>query len=463
MVDERKSLPEFIANITDNVIIEVIKSGDVLFFNDKAACVFIGISCNGNLLKILCDEDASVLKRNFDIAFYHQYPHHFYHKINGRFYLIYMYPLDATIWISMLDITEKRQQSHLLYINAQRIKFSEKNIKFGYWELDTTLKRFYWSEEMYSIFGINSENLTYKKNLIRELIHPEDIDIYKYKLRELVSDEHNVEGKIRIVSPNNGLKYCHFIAGIVYENGEAKIVGVFRDITETIEIEHRLLQEKKDIEVKNQAKSYFLAQASHDIKQPLQIINILASSFKNISPSKYKEVANDIYKITYDMIKYLDNIMDISKIDLGGFTFAPKVFNLELVLRTICNDYKIIAQQRKINLICKFKNIEIYQDDLLIMRILGNLVNNALKYAKSKVVVGNSSKCFWVIDDGCGIETNELKYIFKEFYQCDKGLEQATKGIGLGLSIVNKIVNIIGARIKVRSICGKYSAFVVYL
>ena len=56
-----------------------------------------------------------------------------------------MYPKDASLWISMSDITEKRQQAHLLHVNAQRIEFSESNLKFGYWELDAELKRFYWS------------------------------------------------------------------------------------------------------------------------------------------------------------------------------------------------------------------------------------------------------------------------------------------------------------------------------
>ena len=77
MSNEKNGLPEFVANITDNIIIEVAKSGNILFFNDKAACIFVGISKHANLLKILRDEDSLALKHNFDTAFYHQYPHHF--------------------------------------------------------------------------------------------------------------------------------------------------------------------------------------------------------------------------------------------------------------------------------------------------------------------------------------------------------------------------------------------------
>ena len=460
MINERKGLPEFVANITDNIIIEVTKSGNVLFFNDKAACIFIGISKCNSLLKILNKEDALILKRNFDTAFYHQYPHHFYHKIKGRFYLIYMYPFDASIWISMFDITEKRQQAHLLYVNTQRIKFSESNIKFGYWELDTVLKRFYWSEGMYNIFGLPNVDQIYKKNLIKKLIHPEDIDIYKQKLRELIEKGHNVEGKIRIITLNNDLKYCHFVAGILYESGDTKIVGVFKDITEETQNALKLIKEKDDVDL---TRSYFLAQVSHDIRQPLQMIEMLSSSFENASIVEHSEIINNISKLTKRALEMLDNMMKISQIDLGRIVFHPQKIDLKDLLKAICDDYKMIANRNKINLRCRLINADIYQDNILLVRVIINLLSNAFKYAKSKIVVGNSSNSFWVIDDGCGIANDKLDRIFEEFYQGIKTDNIFSNGVGLGLNIISKIIDVIGAKIKVRSVYGKYSAFVVYL
>lgn len=463
MSDEGKGLPEFVANITDNIIIEVAKSGDVLFFNDKAACIFIGISKYSNLLKIIRNEDALVLKRNFDTAFYHQYPHYFYHKIKGRFYLIYMYPKDASLWISMSDITEKRQQAHLLHVNAQRIEFSESNLKFGYWELDAELKRFYWSKGMYDIFGLTNYNQTYKKNLIREFVHPEDIEIYKLKLKELIEEGHNVEGNIRIITPIGNLKYCHFIAGVLYENGDTKIVGVFNDITSLIENEQKLLKERDKIKEENIKKTQILAEVSHDIKQYFHIINVLSSSFDKTLPKECLDAMKNIYQITDNSLELLDNIMDVSKIDLGGLVFDPKFCDLGEIVKKLADNYKIIAEGLKIDLRCKNEHINLYQDVVLITRILSNLISNAIKYAKSKIVIGNSSKSFWVIDDGCGIDKNNLKYIFNEFYQGEETSHQTSKGAGLGLYIVKKIVDVIGGKIKVRSIKGKYTVFVVYL
>lgn len=463
MTDKNFALPEFIANISNNIMIEAAKSGQILFFNNKAACVFCGISREGRLEEIVPADGLAVLQQNIQTAFYQQYPHHFYWSFQNRFYLVYIYPRDKSVWLCMDDITEKRQQAHMLHINRQRTMFAERIARLGYWELDIGLKRFYWSDEMYKIFGMTDSGQTYHQNLIRELIHPEDLPVYKQKLRELLKNKQDIEGQVRIVTPDKKLKYCRFMAGIIYENGEPKVAGAFQDISDLIMAQMELEKAKKAADEANLAKSYFLAQASHDIRQPLQAIDLFVEGLKSAPVAKYPAIVEKISALSHNLTSMLNNLLDISKLDSGGMRFEPQTFNLAELLRKICGEYQEMAASRHIELNCRLTDVLINQDSFLVERMVRNLLSNALKFARTRINVGNSEKAFWVADDGVGIDKDKQKHIFDIFYQCDTSKDKRKNGAGLGLNIVSKIAEVIGAKIIVRSEVGSYTVFKVRL
>ncbi len=455
--------PEFVANISSNIFIQVTKSGKILFFNTKANCVLGKVVVGCNLEEIIPKSSSCILLQNIKISFYHQYPHHFYWGFKNRFYLVYVYPQDSSVWLCFDDITEKRQLAHLLHMNNQRTLFAERLAKLGYWELDIETKRFYWSDEVYNIFGITEKDKTYKKNLIREFVHPNDLALYKQKLKELVSIGNEVDGIIRILTADNITKYCKFVAGFIYENGEPKIAGIFQDISMLIGEQKQLKQAKTKADKLNAEKSYFLAQASHDIRQPLQAINLFAEGLKSAPLEKYPEIADNILIVSRNLNVLLNNVLDISKLDAGGICFNPTEFDLGKLLAKFCDEYGIIMQETEISLACNIKNVIVRQDVVLLERIIRNLLSNAIKYAKSKIKIGNSKNCFWIIDDGCGIDKNNKKHIFEPFYQCNTLRDRAIGGTGLGLNIVKKIATAIGADIKVKSKLNSYTIFKVCL
>ena len=188
MVDKNIRIPEFVINISSSLLMETDKSGSVLFINEKAKCVFGGIAVNANLKSCVTDEDWSVLNKNIEIALYNQYAHYFYWEYKGRFYIVHIYPKDFSVWLWFDDVTEKRHLSHLLNVNALRSSLNENYSKSGYWELDIANKRFYWSSGVYKLFDIDEidDGLFCRKNLIRELILPQDIDLYKNELKKLL-------------------------------------------------------------------------------------------------------------------------------------------------------------------------------------------------------------------------------------------------------------------------------------
>ena len=450
--------PEFIADISNNIIIEVAKSGRITYSNTKASCVFSAIKADCGIKDIVPYKSLVVLQHNLESALYQQYPHHFYWEVQNRFYLVYAYPKEKTVWFVIDDITEKRQLAHLLHINQQRTYFIESISKSGYWELDINAKKFYWSDEVYKIFGVKNPGQTYRQNLIRELVHPDDLPIYKQKLKELLQSHKDIEGRIRIITQDNELKYCRFLAGVTYENGDAKIAGVFQDITAMISTQLELEKAQKEAEEANKAKSYFLAQASHDIRQPLNAISLFAEGLKNASPSQYPEIASKITELSDNLVYMLNNLLDISKLDYQSIKEEREDFNLGILLQKIVKEYEEVAAISHKKIICRPCNMIVHQDPFLIERLLRNLLSNAIKFAKSKIVISNNCDGIFVIDDGCGIDEETKTNIFNAFYQ-GKNNRMKHQGAGLGLHIVYKIVSAIGAKIKIKSSLGKYALF----
>ncbi len=451
---------KIIADISNCIMLELAKSGVVLFFNQKACCVFGNVASAKKINDIIPFDDADVLLKNMEIAFYHSHPHHFYWSFQQRFYLVYVYPENKSVWLVFDDITEKRQLAHLLQVNNQRISFVERIAKTGYWELDLIKKQFYWSDEMYKIFGIDKDKGIYRSNLIRELIHRDDLYIYKQKIKELICQKNDIEGQVRIVSKNNVLKYCRFMAGIIYENGEEKIAGVFQDVSELIRIQSELTDAKVKAEEASLAKTYFLAQAGHDIRQPLQAINLFAEGLKTAPVSKYAEIADKILLLSNNLSAMLNNLLDFAKFDSSDMICDYQYFDLAELLRKIADEYKQTTEK---NIIFRLKTATVYQDVFLLERIIRNLLSNAVKYAKTKIVIGNDENCFWIIDNGIGIDECAKKHIFEAFYQCNEKDDRKKGGIGIGLNIVKKTALAIGAKIFVRSGVNKYTVFKICL
>lgn len=359
---------------------------------------------------------------------------------------------------------EQMQLANQLQQYRKRLEFAEKIAHLGYWELDIESRRFYWSEEMYRILGYEQAADAGSRSLFREQIFPEDLPVYKHKLIELIKKQHDVSGQIRIKRLDNKLIYCQFRAGVINDWRGARIAGTLQDITEHIEIQNLLEAERRKAEELSLSKSYFLAQASHDLRQPLQALNLFVAALAEEHLSqKASEIVNKIKASSENLKFLLDNLLDISKLEAGGLSYAAENFNLQNLLQRLVEEYCIIANKRGIRLNLRCPSLFIHSDALLIERIVRNLISNALKYARSRVLISchaNSAFIYIaVIDNGIGISKKEMSKIFDEFYQGQDIPQNRRLGAGLGLSIVRKITKLLGGEIKVKSVLHRYSCF----
>ncbi len=211
----------------------------------------------------------------------------------------------------------------------------------------------------------------------------------------------------------------------------------------------------------------FIAQASHDLRQPLQALMIYLDLFDVSELSvKQKKLWEKIVTTTENLNFLLGSILDFSKIEFGNVKVNKQEVNMEILLNNLFYEYDTLAKIKKIEFqynVCKAK---IISDGVLIERILRNLLSNAFKFTKNKVNVfcKEEKDCIKIIvsDNGKGIKKEEQKNIFDEYYQGDN-VCAFNNGVGLGLSIVKKITSKLNADIEVISALGMGSKFILTL
>ncbi len=464
MREENKKL-RFLLDISTNIFIETDAYGRILSHNRKAAAFFDTPELNGSRLSdYFSSEAVSALYPEILGSLHTSFPAYLLLNIRGREFNIYLYPLENSVILCLEDITERRALTNMLGKISARLEFAEKTAKLGYWELDIRAKRLYWSAEMYNLFGVSPKGISSKENLIRKHIVKEDYPLYKEKLRELVKKSSPVEGQVRIRQPAGNIIYCRFQAGIISDGGSRRIAGTFQDLSRLIETQKALEKAREEAISLNRGKSYFLAQASHDLRQPMQALKIFISTLEEEKLNKRQKSIVQKIDAAADNLNYLlNNLLDISKLDAGGFTVEIRDFNIGTLLESLLIEFREIARSKNIKfLVCGCRHT-VTGDPVLIERVIRNLLSNAFKYAENKVLLGCKRRKnilrIMVMDNGCGIGKDELDNIFEEFYQSKNIRDNNKMGAGLGLSIIKRISELLNIKIKVSSVPGRGSCF----
>lgn len=240
-----------------------------------------------------------------------------------------------------------------------------------------------------------------------------------------------------------------------------------RERTEELtHVNEQLVQATRVAEEANLGKTRFLAAAGHDILQPLNAARLYASVLVDrVKDGETGTLVRNVDAAIDSVEDIIGAVLDISRLDTGALKPEPTVFRLDDFLSGLHREFAPIARESGLDLVFVPCSLSIRSDRRLLRRLVQNLVSNALKYTQSgRVLVGcrrhDGLITIEVHDTGMGIPPTKLKQIFEEFHRLDEGA-QAAKGLGLGLSIVDRIAQVLGHRVNVRSTVDKGSCFSV--
>lgn len=270
----------------------------------------------------------------------------------------------------------------------------------------------------------------------------------------------------RQVEAENGVWYTRRILPYRTQDGGTEgVVITFNDITERKLAAEALEAAKRQAEQANIAKSTFLAAASHDLRQPLQTLALVQGLLtKMVEGEAAKKLVTLMDQTLGAMSGMLNTLLDINQIDAGVVQMSTVRFPINDLLERLKDEFTYHAQAHGLQLRVVGCGLSIESDPLLLEQMIRNLLSNALKYTKKgKVLLGcrrhQNMLSIEVLDTGIGIASSELQAIFDEYHQIDNSARERSRGLGLGLSIVQRLSVLTGHRVKVRSQPGKGSTF----
>jgi two-component system, chemotaxis family, CheB/CheR fusion protein len=274
----------------------------------------------------------------------------------------------------------------------------------------------------------------------------------------------------REIESRNGGWYNRRVLPYRTQNrGVEGIVITFTDITERKRVKRALVQAKQQAERANAAKSRFLAAASHDLRQPLQTLHLLQGLLaKVVVEEAAQKLIARFDQTLAGMSGMLNTLLDINQIDSGAVRVEKVTFPIGDLFDVLRDEFACHADDQKVSLHVMPCSLSIHSDPRLLEQMIRNLLSNALKYTKrGKVLLGcrrrNGKLSIEVCDTGAGIPEEELLAIFEEYRQLDNAARERSQGLGLGLSIVKGLGNLLEHRVYVRSHSGRGSVFGIEL
>jgi two-component system CheB/CheR fusion protein len=245
------------------------------------------------------------------------------------------------------------------------------------------------------------------------------------------------------------------------------VVITFNDITHRKRVAEALEAARREAEIANTAKSRFLAAASHDLRQPLQTLSLLQGLLaKTVQGDKAQSLVARQEDTLGAMAAMLDTLLDINQIEAGIIKADFRRFRIGEILVHKREEFGYLATAKGLQLRVVDCAQEVYSDPRLLRQIIRNLLSNALKYTEAgKILLGCRRRgpllSVEVWDTGIGIPDGELQTIFEEYYQVGNDARERSRGLGLGLSIVERLSTLLGHRVRVRSRQGKGSMFAI--
>ncbi len=255
-----------------------------------------------------------------------------------------------------------------------------------------------------------------------------------------------------------------------YRAQDSRVEGVvitFADITERKLSTSALEVAKLDAERANVAKSRFLAAASHDLRQPLQVLTLLKEQLSQVIVGKR---ASDLFGRFDNTLRALSGMLDvllnINQIEAGAVSPKLARFAISTLFDRLRDEFTHMAHARHLALTVLPSAALVESDPRLLEQMIRNLLGNAIKYTRSgKILLGcrrrGTDLRIEVWDTGIGIEADQLHAVFEEFHQVGNQARERDHGLGLGLAIVQRLGHLLGHGIDVRSVPGKGSVFAI--
>ncbi len=319
------------------------------------------------------------------------------------------------------------------------------------------------------LFGYDKEDLRHKT--IYDLINPEFLEVVKKHYKSDIFDL-TASNKIEtVVKAKTGkIIEVELASSILKIENDLIIQSAFINISERKNFEKNRELLLDQLQTALEFKSKFFANLSHEIRTPLNSIlgftQLLLEPAYGAINEPQKDFLNDIYSAGNHLLKLINTILDLSKIEAGKLELSLEKFNLKNVIEEVNSIIKPLYMKKGLEYIIDYntENCLLCADPLRVKQILFNLLSNAIKFTEKgsfKLEVFQKSNYweFQVSDTGIGIRKEDFNIIFREFGTIEHDLTKKVQGVGLGLALIKRLIQLHGGDIWFESEVGKGTTF----
>ena len=372
-----------------------------------------------------------------------------------------------------IDITDRKQTEEALRKSEAELHLVADSAPVSIAHCDRDLRFKFVNTTYTARLGLRPEDLIGKT--IPEVLGKEAYESFRQHVETVLGGE-RVTFEIEIPYERIGRHVMHCLYVPEFDSAGAVLgwVAVVMDVTERRQAEDSLRQAEQALKEADRRKDEFLAMLAHELRNPLAPIRNAVEVLERLdSPdSRFEKMREVIGRQTEQLTRLVDDLLDVSRITQGKITLQKEVIDLERIVgRAIETSRPLIdASGHRLLVTLPHEPVWLVGDLSRLSQVLANLLNNAAKYTESGGTLWLTAECrhgevsLRVRDTGMGMPAEILPRIFDLFSQADRSLDRAQGGLGIGLTIVRRLVEMHGGRVAASSPGpGQGSEFVVHL
>lgn len=392
-----------------------------------------------------------------------------------RWYSVYAFPLmpahERRVALLFSDITQQRKAEISLSEAQSRLDSTLAAAEIGTWEFDLENNRVWADANLARMFGARSTANGHAplEDFLR-VIHPDDLAGVEETLRSAIESSDTLETSYRIALDGQPIRHVT-VRGRIERNAEGRAIrlpGVAIDTTAQRIAEQSLRESERshreiarNLAEADRRKDLFLATLAHELRNPLSPIKAAAQMLQvdDEKPHRLKELSALIERQADQMVRLIDDLMDVSRISRGKLKLQLSSVNLQSFIDDAIETAApfIHNSQQHLHLQIRQAPLYVQGDAARLTQVVSNLLNNAAKYTPAagdiwlSVHRDQDQAVIAVRDNGIGLDEDSQVRVFEMFEQVDASKERGQSGLGIGLSLAKTLVNLHGGSISVSS------------